>query len=382
MDKTKTEELLQIYYDWDRLEKDGIIDFDLVGRREEFPRKYHSLSEIQQALTSVNNDSFPVNEEDRFIQAKIKGSLVYLEVLLGKTIPFNEYILKTMGIKPQLFSKECLDTSLDSVKKAFQEIGVEYSQDGLNAYKKSERLYKDEIVVCFKEFGEKWVTKIMDFLGFDFNLDYVVECTEEDAYWMNSISTGKDGKIILKFNLHKRHPWAKGWVEVLAIHELGGHFLQTSSWKKQIKDGKMNPVCGLTTLFTCEQFLMEGIAESLRFFLPFNPFSKEGEAVSKYDQLDWLVTNNTHILANTGKSRKEVYEFDHYYLPDHTTEELESDLQGMTQNLSLKAYLYSYGVGLYYHQKLAERFNQGEKKIYLQEIYSGVLRPEEIGGPL
>ena len=45
-----SDELLQIFYDWDRIEKGKIIDFDLIGRKKDFPQKYSTRQEVRKVL--------------------------------------------------------------------------------------------------------------------------------------------------------------------------------------------------------------------------------------------------------------------------------------------------------------------------------------------
>lgn len=366
-----TDELLQIFYDLDRVEKGEIIDFDLVGQKKNFPQKYSTRREVYKALQNIHPES-------DFIGAKILASLTYIDTLDGKKIAFPKYIESTMGISPMLFTKEYLDSLQANVKRVYSELGYAYTKEDLPRFVKDNSLEKKEIQTTFIKFRDKWLPQFLNWLDLSVDLDYEIKFVDEDVYWMNWISTRPDGKIELKYNLNKRHTWLRGITEYLVLHELFGHLMQMLSWKKQILEGIMNPFVGLTTVFTPEQFTSEGIAETLVKFLPFDPLSKQGYRALIVDHYDWSVKNNLHIMANTNVSRGEMFLFVSRYLPRYIRESLDKDIKEKTQNPLMRAYQYIYGISLFHHLKFASKMTPKQKLEYVRYVYTHAVTPKEL----
>lgn len=377
MKNSAIDRLLQTFYDWDRIEKGEIIDFDLVQRKKQFPQKFENRKQIQASLASILK-TIPANTaENRFVRAKIQGSLSYLKALQNQHIPFKTYIQQTMQLTPKMLSKTYLDKQLQETRIAYQKIGFDYTKKEIEKLMQDHRLTKKQIKETFINFQKQVVPKFMDWLGIHIPLDYVIEFVEKDEYWMNWIATREDGKILLRYNLHKRHDWLRGSTEYLVLHEICAHFIQASIWKKKIKEGNMNPFIGLTSVFTCEQIIFEGIAESLWYFLPFDPYSKFGKAIMLADNLLWLVNNNLHIMANSGKSEDEIYQFTKRYLPRYKRSHCKKDIKEKTENPLFRAYHYSYGIGLYHLKKMSTKLDEKQKKKFLHKIYSHPIIPRE-----
>lgn len=378
MDIKLTNKLLQVYFDWGRIEENEIIDFNLIGQKNKFPQVYKSRQELYQAFREVKQDFIAKTTEDRYLLSKINGSLAYLDALDNNPPPFSQYIEQTMGVTPILFSDKYIDNLLTETKNAYQKLGVKYTRKDLKKFAREQRLTKEEIVKSFNSFRDKWLPKFLDWLGIEVLLDYDMEFVEQDVYWMNWIKTQGNGKILLQFNVHKGQPWTRGWTEYLMLHELCGHMVQMLCWKKEIIQDRMNPVVGLTTTFTPDQFIMEGIGEALLYFLPFNPLSEHGRITFAADHLYWAVMNNLHIMANQEKSEEEIYKFTSHYLPKSTRKDIKKDIKEKTLDPLARTYQYSYGIGRYYFKQLSEKLSASEKKKFIQQMYTEAIAPRDI----
>ena len=377
----KDEEVTSFFYKWNRTEKSNtisIIDFDLLYDGHRFPGRYSSRSQILSVLRELQKEYQHQTQKNALVEAKLKASEYYLRALEGEAIAFEDYIKHTMGIKPMYIPEDDLLKQRELVRSAYKNVGYTWDKKGIAAFKKDYRLTKEEIEKSFIDFREKIVLQVMDWLEMKFNLSYEVSFVDKNEYWMNWISTDKRGRIHLQYNLNKRHAWLKGSTEFLVFHEICGHAIQATSWKEQIMQKNMPRSLGLTTVFSPEQFFMEGIAESLYYFYPSNPFSDFGLISLHFDHLYWMVWNNAHIMANSHENRKRIHEFIHTYMPAMSENEIDVGIKEKTSDPLGRTYQYIYGISLHYHRLIAKKLTAEEKRRYVLDIYTNAYIPSEI----
>jgi hypothetical protein len=373
--------LLNFFYKWHRFEKQNkvdIIDFDLIQQGENNPGSFNSRGEAEKDLLNLINDYNAIPNKNEFISAKLTACKYYLSALQGKNFSFNEYVFNTMGIMPKILPIKVLDYQLKTTADAYKKIGYSYEKSSLEKYEKENQLSQKQIESTFKTFRDDILPKVIKWLGLQVELKYQIKFVDIDTYWMNWISTDENGEILLQYNLNKRHKWFKGSTEYLVFHEICAHALQTLSWKNQIIRGRLYPFVGLTTVFSPEQFSLEGIAESLFYFYPQNPFSDYGLVSLHTDHLYWLVMNNAHIMINSGHSVNKIIQFVKKYLPTRSEEEIAKNLKEKVNDPLFKTYQYIYGIALYYHKQIATRLTEEQRRDFVLDIYQNVYNPETI----
>lgn len=375
------QKLLNFFYRWNRFEKQNnidIIDFDLIRQADEYPGTFKDRSEVKRELGDLINEYKSSSDKDEFILAKLIASQYYLRALLKETISFDEYVYGTMGLKPKLIPSAVLNDHLKIVIDAFKKISYQYNKADLERYEEENRLSRDQIEASFKAFRDKVLPKFINWLDLKIDLKYRVEFVDIDAYWMNWISTDERGEILLRYNLNERQKWFKGSTEYLVFHEICAHAVQTLSWKQEIAEGRLNPFIGLTTVFSQEQFLLEGIAESLFYFYPSNPFSNYGLVSLYTDHLSWLVMNNAHIMANQGGVFDEIIQFVQSYFPTWKEKVISKNLKERTEDPLFRTYQYIYGIALFYHKAIASQLTKEQKREYVLDIYKNVYTPQHL----
>jgi len=92
-----TERIVAVYRGWHSFERahhgPEIIDFDLTEMNN--AESFESREEILGALTNLAEQLYTNSHEGKFLRDKLKGSIAYLRALLGRPIPFDEYIRDT-----------------------------------------------------------------------------------------------------------------------------------------------------------------------------------------------------------------------------------------------------------------------------------------------
>ena len=350
--------LLKFFYKWHRFEKQNnidIIDFDLVQQGKNIPDAFNSRDDVEKELLQLIDEYNAIPNKNEFISSKLIACKYYLSALQGKKFPFGEYVSNTMGIVPKIISIKVLENQLKTTADTYKTIGYSYEKAGLEKYEHENQLTQKEIELTFKKFRDDILPKVIKWLRLQVELKYKIKFVDIDTYWMNWISTDENGEILLQYNLNNRHKWLKGSTEYLVFHEICAHTPQTLSWKNQIINGGLNPFVGLTTVFSPEQFFLEGIAESLYYFYPSNPFSDYGLASLHTDHLYWLVMNNAHIMVNSGESINKIVQFIKKYLPTRKEEEIVKNLKERVNDPLFRTYQYIYGIALYYHKLIADK---------------------------
>jgi len=373
--------LLKFFYKWNRFEKQNkvnIIDFDLVQQGPSNPGIFKSRYEVEKELLQIIDEYSSISNKNEFISSKLTACKYYLSALKGKKHPFNEYVSNTMGVIPKTFPKGVLDDQLKITAETYKKNGYSYEKSSLAKFEKENQLSQKQIESTFKKFRNDILPKVIKWLGLQVELTYKIKFVDIDTYWMNWISTDENGDILLQYNLNSRHKWFRGSTEYLVFHEICAHALQTLSWKKQITLGKLNPFVGLTTVFSPEQFFLEGIAESLFYFYPSNPFSDFGMVSLHTDHLYWLVMNNAHIMANSGTPTNKIILFIKKYLPTRNEEEILKNLKERVEDPLFRTYQYIYGIALYYHKQIASRLTNEQRREYVLDIYQNIYNPKKI----
>ncbi len=377
-------DVIRFLYKWHRLEKINridIIDFDLIQLGSKFPGRFTNR---QEALEELRKLLLRAGDASLTLRTKLIAYEAYLRALMGEKIGFEEYVKSTMAIKPEMIPTKILDLQLNRVRELYGRLGYDYTVGGVKSFIASNLLQHEEITKTFDEFEHKLLPEFLGWLNLDINVDYLVEFVDEDAYWMNWISTNEKGAIVLKYNTNKHHKWVRGVTENLVIHEICGHALSYSSWKNRINANKMEMINGLTTVFSPEQFFFEGVAESLWCFYPDIPFSDFGLLALYNDHLYWLVMNNAHIMLNMGQDEETVTDFIRAYIPYHSYLDVSDDValkqefSKRTKNPLLRTYLYVYGIALYQFMQIADSMDAKTKKVFVRDIYTNAYYPKEL----
>lgn len=343
--------LVAVYRAWDRLERDrfqtSVLDFDLA-EAEAVPR----LADRQAVATELRRLDAELGGTDgesvALVRARLRASVTYLRALENpEPPPFREYVLDTMGIEPAKFGDERIRAAELRVR-ALLPRGIPFSRKGLPAFQAEFQTGTGEnLKRQFEFFCEKWVETLTPEIGAAFKANSIdVEFASEDAYWKNWISgnVAEGEPITLRINVHERHVWFQGAVETLVLHEYCGHAIQMALWHDAIRRGDMSGFFGVLTVHCPDQFLLEGLAESMAHVLPDGRTKLEKKSVlmRELQTYNLLVLNNIHIMANEkGVDAARIYA--RQRLPFTSGETIERELRDRTRHPLFRTYQYVYG---------------------------------------
>jgi hypothetical protein len=347
--------LVAVYRAWDRLERDefgsSVLDFDLAesGDAPLLASRHAVLDELARLMQVVGHSKSPA---DGLVVARLQASTTYLKALLtDQRIAFGDYIRNTMCITPVMFPEARIHQAAKIVQVQLK--NIPFSRKGLDAFRSGfETRTGETLKRQFEFFREKWLTQLLGHI--DAKLDpssIAVEFAEEDAYWKNWISgnVAEGEPIKLRINVHGRHVWYQGAVEILVIHEYCGHAVQMALWHDAVRKKRIASFFGVLTVHFPDQYLLEGLAEGLAYILPktdaqarrhqqLEPNSVLIRDLSRYNL---LVLNNVHIIANDqGLDAARTYA--RQRLPFTSDETIERELRDRTTHPLFRAYQYVY----------------------------------------
>jgi len=348
--KLMDQHLVDLYRAWDKLERtqheNSILDFDLapaapfgpVGSREEV------LERLERSAADLSGET---SWEMKLAVARLKASAAYLRALLGETADFASYIEQTLGIKPRRFEESIIGKQRDVVWSQLQgQYRLPFVKESLRKFQMSSRVYNMNLRQHFEHFRRKWVPELLKHVPVPLD-DYkiVVEFASEDAYWKNWISGNlSQHEILLRINTHPRQTWSQGSPETLVIHEYCGHAVQMVNWHRRIEKGELPQFLGILTVHFPDQFLLEGLAESLAYLLPGRLKLEAKSVVLRELQYYYLlVLNNVHIIANE-QSPANALEYAVNRLPFTPQELIEKEIRDRTENPLFRCYQYVYGI--------------------------------------
>ncbi|MBI3486029.1 hypothetical protein HY025_03740 [Candidatus Daviesbacteria bacterium] len=376
------EEIIDFIYKWHRFEKENdltIIDFDLILEEKNYPGKFKDRKEAKKVLHDLYQKYRTQPKKDGFILAKLNSFVYFLNALEGEYINFEDYVENLVGIRPEIISDGEIKKQQNLCKKLLKQQGYSLTLEGLQKFTQDTTIpskqLKDRFAHLEKEFGPK----ILNWLNLNFKLNYTKKIIDKDVYWYCYIHTDLQGKIILEFNINKRHIWRAGDLEILVLHELFSHAIQGSSWKEQIKKGRLDKVKGLTSVFTPEVFCQEGIGDTLWLFYPEQIYSDIAILNVNLGTLFRYVANNAYIMVNHGEDIEKCFQYIDQFLPGYRSKEsIVKNLAEIKSHPLYRAYIYVYGIAEYYFRKIAEKLNDEQKRDFVLDIYQNFYTPKQI----
>jgi hypothetical protein len=329
---------------------------------------------------SVSGDENLVRQRD-FLIAKLRAQRVFIgSKYLEEEIEHADYIEIIMGIRPEEISEEVLENQKKGVVSIFEELGGDYTEDGVQNYRNEQNVSPEEFEQILKEKADMFLGMLKSFLGRDFESPvYEVELANEDEYWFNW-AEGDRKLYVLKINQSERHTdkLTPGKAEAMALHEITGHFAQMINWQEAIDRGRLAPALGITSVVDPEQVTNEGIAETLHLYVPQinESLSPEARFELESEGLRQMAYNNVHVRIARGEIEKEeVFNYIKEFCPAETKLETERQYEERQKDPVKKAYLYAYGIGYLAHRRYAQILNRDERRSLLRLIYRQPLTP-------
>lgn len=117
------------------------------------------------------------------------------------------------------------------------------------------------------------------------------------------------------------------------------------NWHRRIEEEHLPGFLGMLTVHFPDQFLLEGLAESLAFVLPSRGQQLESSSLMlrELHRYYLLVMNNAHIKANEGNG-EDAAKYALERLPFTNRNVVEKEIRDRSQNPLFRSYQYVYGI--------------------------------------
>lgn len=357
---------------WDKFERKSsklsIIDFNLLGANW-VPKKYTSRYQILNDLKR----SCKLKDVSNSVKAKITANVTYLRSLMGQRYAFKDYILNTQHIPTIEFQEIYLSSIKNRFCKALDNLSVRYDRNSIRSLDLQESKIKlHDIGDYFTQVFSEEKTKLEDIIGQSIEFELEIELAEEDAYWSYWVD-GKGSNFRLRFNKsNKDYPLTEA-IQFI-YHELLEHCSQMALWKREIDCRRMSPVWGLTCVHGPEQFLFEGLAQTLPLYIKSEKSNTSMmETRILLSLLSYLISNNVHLYINEGKSIEYCLKFAKKYLPWIRNDRFAEGLKSKSNDVLFRSYQYVYSQSFDFFYRMSSKLNDKEKKHFLNKCYKEVL---------
>jgi hypothetical protein len=375
------DELVALYRGWDQLERklnpDGqvIIDFDLAKNNEtflEFNTRFEVLTKLKQ-LQSMLPPTMG------FLHARLKASICYVSALMGQQFPFDSYIASTMELEPYQFAEAIIQDQRDKVIALLTRQDIQFDRSGLKDFEDSFFLTdEDEIKTKLYKAKNYAFERLGNFVCLPPIPPINIQFKKENAYWQSWIN-GSTDEITLTVNLHPRGRIYDGIPQLLAYHEIASHAVQMSFWLQSIDQGNIHPIYGITTVHSPEQFISEGLAQTITdILLEDSELSIQALMAREYERYRLMVYNNAQIMINEQQPIEVVLVYVSQNLPFESTLSIEAELRDRSYNPLLRAYEYVYSVSEDFFLNNVTPLSSDQKKTLLPIIYREPLTKQSL----
>ena len=384
--------LVAFYRAWDHLERDQfqntIIDFDLAphGDVSVLGNRQAVADELVRLRATVGQLRGSAADH---VVSRLRASAAYLDALRGfSAVPLRQYVLQTMGIEPALVPDDRLRGAEARLRVSLKNDtkvrgGIPFSRKGWELFRSELQTNAgDNLRRQFEFFCDKWLPRLCRAIATRIEPSVIaVEFAQEDAYWKNWISgdVANGQPITLRINIHERHAWYQGVVENLVLHEYCGHAVQMALWREAVMNREIADFFGVVTVHFPDQFLLEGLAESMVYILPTERFDLESRSkvMRELQSYNLMVLNNVHIIANdSGLEAGRRYA--RQRLPFTSEDTIERELRDRTTHPLFRAYQYVYGPAKETFVRGLESCGIDRRWSLLQRLYRVPLMADQI----
>lgn len=407
-------ELFRVWNQGEEVRKRGrlpsaLLDYDVSGdvkqylsdeaRQQLLRVPISSRREATYALTKLAQDFEDGSETAEYARAKIEAAVEFAYAN-QRYHPIDKYLSLTLGLQlgtpvaPRLIPEDDIEKASEQAAAALKRCGFEYTSDGWRGFYNEQKLVdskgnvaKEEVERQFRESEAVMVPIMQRTIEMDIAPEYTVKFVDEDVYWGNWTSADSNESKLL-FNTNKRvaSRWFTGSPERFVTHEVLGHMFQADSWRKAIKEGRINPIYGITSTPGPEQFGCEGLGNTIPAFIPevYDALSDPGKFAYLQRLVETYVMSNAHLKINNSGDvdRTLVYVMDR--LINENPDKVRKSLEERCEDPWSRSYQYAYA-GSHAYEGYAQRLAPKPVKVPLFGLQVGEtkdMRPEFIRAEL
>lgn len=339
---------------------------------------YNNLEEALSDFTKYEKILLDINDSNEYILKKVTATKYYLMELLNYDISYEEYVKNTIGVNVQITSQNIIDDIVKEIKNKLEQLKIRYTKKEIYEKFYSFSMNKKELKEYLTNEFKRQKAIVENYLELDFNDKCIIEFVDEEIPYGYYLNIGEDN-YILKVNLNtNKSRFNKANLRYAIAHEIFGHAMQLSYWNKYIREEKINEICGCEEDYGPEIIQLEGVGESIVYFVFKDEIDLEMEIELLLDKLHHLVQNNSYIMFNSGDTLEKCVDYycDNYILSDR--ESARKRILMSKEDSFYKANLYSYGSSLISFINISEGLNLNKRKEFFRQMYLQPMTHDEI----
>lgn len=339
---------------------------------------YNNLEEALSDFTKYEEILLDRNDSNEYILKKVTATKYYLMSLLNYDISYEEYVKNTIGVNVQITSQNIIDDIVKEIKNKLEQLRIKYTKKEIYEKFYSFSMNKEQLKEYLTNEFKRQKAIVESYLELDFNDECVIEFVDEEIPYGYYLNIGEDN-YILKVNLNTdKSRFNKANLRYAIAHEIFGHAMQLSYWKKCIREEKINEICGCEEDYGPEIIQLEGVGESIVYFVFKDEIDLEMEIELLLDKVHHLVQNNSYIMFNSGCYLEKCVDYycDNYILSDR--ESVRKRILMSKDDSFYRVNLYSYGSSLISFVNISEGLNLNKRKEFFRQMYLQPITYDEI----
>jgi len=366
--------MVAVYRGWHELESrrggPPIIDFDLAPTAIP-PIAFESRIGVLDALEDLAGG---LPGAHAFLVDRVKASLTTVRALIGQQIPFHGFILDTLRIEAAPIPNHEVGRARSGVRRILERNGLDLDRKSRSAAARrfTINLAREELRAWLSKAAETDAGRAMQLLAPDSDLKFTCEFSESPAYWIGW-ATARAGECTrVRYNLTPRNPYLRGDAFMLAHHEVAGHALQMECWRQRIAAGELHPAYGLTVVHSFEQFLYEGVAQTLTD-LVFSDDELDDDRLWARDYARYrsYIYHRAHLDLNMGVDIRAVFQYLDSSLPFEDWAGMETELRSRCLDPILRAYQFVYAASDYAFLSALRTHGKKAFLSFIRDLYAG-----------
>lgn len=339
---------------------------------------YNNLEEALSDFTKYEKILLDSNDGNEYILKKVTATKYYLMALLNYDISYEEYVKNTIGVNVQITSQNIIDDIVKEIKNKLEQLKIKYTKKEIYEKFYSFSMNKEQLKEYLTNEFKRQKAIVESYLELDFNDECVIEFVDEEIPYGYYLNIGEDN-YILKVNLNtNKSRFNKANLRYAIAHEIFGHAMQLSYWNKCIREEKINEICGCEEDYGPEIIQLEGVGESIMYFVFKDEIDLEMEIELLLDKAHHLIQNNSYIMFNSGYPLEKCVD---YYCNNYILSDIESVRKRILMSKEdsfYRANLYSYGSSLITFVNISEGLNLNKRKEFFRQMYLQPMTYDEI----
>lgn len=339
---------------------------------------YSNLEEALSDFTKYEKILFDRKESNEYILKKVTATKYYIMSLLNYDISYEEYVKNTIGVNVNITSQNIIDDIVKEIKIKLEQLEIKYTKKEIYEKFYSFSMDKEELKEYLTNEFKRQKDIVESYLELDFSDECVIEFVDEEIPYGYYLNIGEDN-YILKVNINMdKSRFNKANLRYAIAHEIFGHAMQLSYWNKGIKEEKINEICGCEEDYGPEIIQLEGVGESIVYFIFEDEIDLEMEIELLLDKLHHLVQNNSYIMFNSGYNLEKCVD---YYCTNYILSNRESVRKRILMSKDdsfYRANLYSYGSSLITFININKGLNLDKRKEFFRQMYLQPMTYDEI----